>query len=101
MPLAVISQRCQIAYDEGWVKPCFLETSKKDLKLHRPIREPEHFIYYRKTMDTAEEAAMEDKLVKQMYDNCKKLLESDMDLSPSFSAVLESAMNGISGQVNK
>ena len=79
-----------------------METSKSDLKLHRPIREPEHFIYCRKTiLDTAEETAMEDKLVKQMYDNYKKLPESDMDLSPSFRAVVESTMNGISGQVNK
>ena len=48
-------------------------------------------------MDTVEEDAMEDKLVKQMYDVYKKLLKSDTNLSPSFRAAVESAMNGIFG----
>ena len=52
-------------------------------------------------MASAEEAAIEDKLTKERYDDCKTLLESDMELSPSFRAVVESAMQGITGQANK
>ena len=101
MPLSVIRQRRQIAYEGGWVEPFFVETSKSDLKSHRPIREPERFIYCRKNMESAEETALEEKMAKQMYDDYKKLLESDMEMSPEFRSVVENAMKAMASKAKK
>ena len=101
MPLNVIRERRQLCYDEGWVEPFFLETSKSDLKSHRPIIEQQQFIYCRQTMDSAEDIAVEEKLRKDMYDDYKKLLESDIELSPGFRTVVENAMKALGSSAKK
>ena len=59
MPVNAIQQRCKSAYTGGWLEPCFVETSRSVLKMHRPIPNQDQFIYCKKNMKMAEEAKID------------------------------------------
>ena len=82
MPLDLIRHRCETAYTSGWLEPCFIQTSKGNLKTHRPIPNQDHFIYCRENMDTPKEAATDVNLAEAMYEDYRKILDQDIEMSP-------------------
>ena len=92
MPIDVIRQRRQTAYTEGWFEPCFVQTSKGDLKMHRPIPNQDHFIYCRENMDTPEEAQADVNLAEAMYADYRKILDQDIEMSPEIRVFMENAI---------
>ena len=82
MPLDLIQHRCETAYTSGWLEPCFIQTSKGNLKTHRLIPNQDHFIYCRENMDMPEEAAIDVNLAEAMYEDYRKILDQDIEMSP-------------------
>ena len=82
MPLDVIQYRCETVYTAGWLEPCFIQTSKGNLKTHRPIPNQDRFIYCRENMDMPEEAARNVNLAEAMYEDYRKILDQDIEMSP-------------------
>ena len=82
MPLDLIQHRRKTAYTSGWLEPCFIQTSKGNLKTHRPIPNQDCFIYCRENMDTPEEAATDVNLAEAMYEDYRKILDQDIEMSP-------------------
>ena len=101
MPIYVIRQRCQSAYTEGWFEPSFVQTSKGDLKTHRPIPNQDCFIYCRENMDMPEEAQANVNLAEAMYADYRKILDQDIEMSPEIRVFMENAMKLASIKANR
>ena len=101
MPVDVIRHKHETAYMAGWLEPCFVETSKIDLKTHRPIPNQDRFIYCKKNMDTPEEAAIDANLAQAMYDNYRNILEQDIEMAPEVRGFMENAMKLAAVKANK